>query len=382
MKRVFGTTFLLSLFLFGIALAEDSNREAATARDDYERVIKEIQIQKKRHQDLGEKEKSLLDQLDQLTRKLNRKSKELRSLQGEISDTKKAISAQEDEMRGLNDQLAVTREQIQSRAAALYRISRVGPWAFLLSGENYSDFLRLSHFLYSMIDHDVRLFSEFENQLEQKKALQKKLETARNQLEAKRGKASLRKQEIQGLEQKKRAALEKTRDKRTSFAQMIRDLEKQAEKLESLVKSLSQRRDESSRRIIGFSAQRGRLPVPVAGKIERQGQDRHRGISLKARLGTTVRAVYRGRVVYADWFKGYGNLLIIDHGEKYHTVMGNASELLKEKDDWVETGEPVARVGSTGSFGGPSLYFEIRRAGVPVDDPIEWFSREDRLALK
>lgn len=381
MKRIFGTTFLLLIFSFGMALAEDSQRRTATARDRYGRVIREIEIKKKRHEDLQKKEKSLLDHLDRLAFMLDRKSKELRSLEMERSQTKKAISSQENEMKRLREQMSITQKQIQTRVVAMYKISKIGPWAFLLSADNYGDFLRMFTFLYSMIDHDVRLLTRFENQLEQKETFQRKLAAYQSRLQEKEIKVRLKKQEMETLKRQEKRALSKVRAAKTSFARVVQDLEKQAERLQSLIKTLSMQEETTSLKVSGFRALKGRLPVPVAGKIEAKVQRKLRGISLKAPPGEIVRAVYRGRIVYAGWFKGYGNLLIIDHGDKFHTVMGHASELLKGKDDWVETGEPVAKVGSTGSLGGPSLYFEIRHCGIPLK-PLDWFSRKDRLALK
>lgn len=381
MKRILGTAFLLLVFSLGMALAAEPDRRAATAIDDYESVIRQIETKKKKHEDLEKKEKSLLDQFDRLAFMQDRKNKELRSLQRERSQTEKAISFQENEMRRLSEQMSITQRHIQARAGALYKISKVGPWAFLLSGENYGDFLRMSTFLYSMIDHDVRLFTTFENQLGQKETLRRKLAADRDRLQEKQVAVRLKKRQIEALKQKEKKALRRVKEEKTSYARVIQDLEKQAEMLGSLVKRLSRPGQKKSRLLSGFPAMRGRLPLPVAGKIEGNGQSRLRGISLKAPLGDVVRAVYGGHVVYAGWFKGYGNLLIIEHGDNFHTVMGHASELLKEKGDWVEAGEPVARVGSTGSLGGPSLYFEIRQNGIPVN-PLDWFSGKGRLALK
>jgi septal ring factor EnvC (AmiA/AmiB activator) len=380
MRSLGSAVFLLLILVFGMALAEVSDSQDATVKDRHKSVIREIEKKKQRHGDLRKKEKSLLDQLDQLARTQARKKKDLRSLQKDRSKIEKAISSHEGEMRQLRNQMDITQKQIQARIAALYKISKVGPWVFLLSGETYGDLLRMFAFLNSMIDYDVRLFNRFESQLDREKALQQKLSADKNRLEEKQREARLRKREIEELKRKQKGALKKVRAEKDSFARVIRDLGKQAERLESLVKTLSKKK-KASPQGSGFAELRGRLPVPVAGKIDQKPHGRLRGINLKAPLGATVRSVYKGRVVYADWFKGYGNLLIIDHGDKFHTVIGHVSEMLKERNDWVETGEPVARVGDTGSFGGPLVYFEIRRGGIPVD-PLDWFSREDRLALR
>ncbi|MBW2056797.1 MAG: peptidoglycan DD-metalloendopeptidase family protein [Deltaproteobacteria bacterium] len=380
-KGVLAVTAVILTLSFGIGLAEESDRRAVGAKHRYKRVIREIEIQRKKHEDLRKQEKSLLDHLDRLAFMRNRKNMELKSLQRQRLEIEKAIRLREKEMRGLTEGISLTRKRIEARVVALYKMSKLGPWAFLLSAENYGDFLRMFAFLNSMIGHDFRLLTTFDTQLARKEALQRRLAANWEDLANKQVAVSRKKREIEALQQQEKKSLRRLRAEKSSYAALIRDLEVQAEKLQVLVKRLSKERGDGLEEGSGFGALKGRLPVPVAGKIDRKKQGWFRGISLKAHRGAVVRAVYKGRVVYAGWFKGYGNLLIIDHGNKYHTVMGHASELLKEKGDWVEAGEPVARVGSTGSLGGSSLYFEIRRGGIPVN-PLGWFSPKDRLALK
>jgi murein hydrolase activator len=79
-------------------------------------------------------------------------------------------------------------------------------------------------------------------------------------------------------------------------------------------------------------------------------------------------------ILYAGWFKGYGKMIIIDHGQHYYTVYAHAEELFKDKGDSVESGEVIATVGDSGSISGPELYFEVRHYGKPVD-PLEWIRK-------
>lgn len=95
------------------------------------------------------------------------------------------------------------------------------------------------------------------------------------------------------------------------------------------------------------------------------------GIEIKADRGEPIRAIFDGRVLYADWFKGYGNMIIIDHGKNYYSVYAHAEELFTSKGDTVEMDEVVATVGDSGSMVGPALHFEVRHHGKPVD-PLEW----------
>jgi septal ring factor EnvC (AmiA/AmiB activator) len=127
-----------------------------------------------------------------------------------------------------------------------------------------------------------------------------------------------------------------------------------------------------------FGELRGRLALPVAGRVlARYGQERSlgrlrwQGVWLAAREGEPVRAVFRGRVAYADWLRGFGLLLILDHGDGYMTLYGHNQSLLKQVGDWVETGEVIAQAGSTGDASRPGLYFEVRRHGEP-HDPLLW----------
>jgi septal ring factor EnvC (AmiA/AmiB activator) len=97
------------------------------------------------------------------------------------------------------------------------------------------------------------------------------------------------------------------------------------------------------------------------------------GIEIRAPAGTDVQAVAGGRVVFAGWFRGYGKMLILDHGDQFYTLYAHAAELYKAVGEAVRQGDRVASVGDTGTLGDPVLYFEIRQAGKPLD-PADWLS--------
>lgn len=128
-----------------------------------------------------------------------------------------------------------------------------------------------------------------------------------------------------------------------------------------------------------FVSLRGRLGSPVAGKVlakfgsESNGQ-RSSGIRLAATAGSDVRAVAYGRVMFADWFKGYGLMIIIDHGDNYLSLYGYNETLRREVGDWVQAGEVVASSGASGGQHGDSVYFELRQKGEAID-PAPWFKR-------
>jgi len=129
---------------------------------------------------------------------------------------------------------------------------------------------------------------------------------------------------------------------------------------------------------LNFSRLKGKLALPVAGEIiNKFGQNREgggppwKGLFIRARQGNEVRSVGSGKVAFADWLRGFGNLLIIDHGDGYLSLYSNNESLYKQPGDPVRAGDVVATVGSTGGQNEPGLYFELRRQGMPFD-PLVW----------
>ncbi|MDO9265433.1 MAG: peptidoglycan DD-metalloendopeptidase family protein [Desulfosalsimonadaceae bacterium] len=133
-----------------------------------------------------------------------------------------------------------------------------------------------------------------------------------------------------------------------------------------------------------FSAHQGLLKMPVSGSIvskfgkyiePHSGAVNFRnGIEIKTQQGTPIRAVFSGQTIFSSWLKGYGNVIIIAHGEHFHTVYAHVQEVFSAKGKPVEAGEVIATVGDSGSMSGPSLYFEIRHQGSPVD-PLKWVNK-------
>jgi septal ring factor EnvC (AmiA/AmiB activator) len=133
----------------------------------------------------------------------------------------------------------------------------------------------------------------------------------------------------------------------------------------------------------GFAALRGRLPRPAGKRIEvgfgKVVDPRfrtvtvHRGVDIAAERGEDVVAVAPGRVVHAGWFKGYGNLVIVDHGEGFHTLVAHLASMTAAAGEDVLPGAVLGTVGDTGSLKGAYLYFEIREHGRPLD-PRSWLA--------
>ena len=136
--------------------------------------------------------------------------------------------------------------------------------------------------------------------------------------------------------------------------------------------------DATANSAASFRELKGRLKLPVIGELaNRYGSPRAdsglswKGLFIAARDGQEVRSVAPGRVVFADWLRGFGNLIILDHGGGYMSLYGNNDSLYREVGDEVKAGDPIATVGATGGNSQTGLYFELRFQGKPFD-PLSW----------
>ncbi|MEJ2699738.1 MAG: peptidoglycan DD-metalloendopeptidase family protein, partial [Desulfuromonadales bacterium] len=181
--------------------------------------------------------------------------------------------------------------------------------------------------------------------------------------------------------QLKAELLARVRRDRTALSARLSELQEKARDLAALVKKLESEKGREYTPETGiFSRQKGHLPWPVEGRIKVGfGTWRHpelgtmyesQGIEIAALANRPIDAVWDGEVIFADRFKGYGNLIIVDHGDNYYSLYAQASRLVKKVGDKVKRGETLAYSGFEGA---DAVYFEIRHRGDPLD-PRAWLS--------
>jgi len=352
---------------------------------------KKLQEEKQRVKVIGKKESSVLSQLNKLDRTLSLKEKELKTLDKKLGILGRKVQKANEDLLLITQSIASQETFLSSRLLALYKFGDAGIPQVLFTSHSYGDLLNSRRHLASIIRQDRQLIEDYRkrqvlvgNYREQLKEDEQELQGLKNQTEQKRA-------EIKEDRSKKTRLLNSVRDEKRIHVAAIRELEAASAQLQALINRLEKEiRAKAKVEILppagkGLGAFRGKLPFPVEGRIlSTFGKNENpkfntftvqKGIEIEALPGAEIRAVYDGRVLYSDWFKGYGKILIIDHGEGYYTLSGHASSLLKKVGEDVQTGEVVALVGDTGSLKGPCLYFEIRQRGKPLN-PLEWFGHQ------
>ena len=170
---------------------------------------------------------------------------------------------------------------------------------------------------------------------------------------------------------------------RKIYEQALEEQKERAQQLQTLMDKLASQEIVLPFRFVPFYEKKGKLPWPIPGKvITRFGVEPYlntrtmnNGIEIAPpKDNTIVRSIHPGKVVYADYFQGYGNLLIIDHGMNYYSLYGHCDEFMVSKGDLVRAEQPIAIAGDLGSLKGLSLYLEIRYKARPLD-PLQWLKR-------
>ena len=248
----------------------------------------------------------------------------------------------------------------------------------LLGGSrSLADYLEVTRVLRWIAGHDRKLHDHYLDEEKYLTRLQGTLQARRQEIvEAERTERQLR----DGFATQRQGRLDLLQSILQTKAVAARAFRERRAARRSLA-AMVQKLRPVGRQSVTFSRNRGRLPWPVLGEVsasygqqvERESRSKttQNGLDIRAKAGTRVQAIAAGRVVYADWLRGYGKIVILDHGQQYHSLMAHLHNVDVKVDDEVQQGTPLGTVGDTGSLRGTLLYFEIRQQGTPVD-PRKW----------
>jgi septal ring factor EnvC (AmiA/AmiB activator) len=349
-------------------------KDITQKRKDLKEIRKELSTTKEKEKKIQKKESSILESLHQIENELYTKEKELKQMESQLIQTKWRLHQTKNQILILNQGIEQTREELLSRLIALYKMGRTPPEIFLLTSQSYLDLLKIDKYFRVVIDFDARLADMYRSQVALKEKYQEELTEDQLQWQRNISEVERKRREISRVRRAKQALLKSIQNQKAVTHKVIGELEGRAKELQALIEKFEREKSLLAYKKSKPEANKGRLIPPVHGSVISQFKEKgQNGIEIKAPMEAEVRAVLPGKVLYADWFKGFGKMLIIDHGDHTFTVSAYCSQLLKKEGDTVSQGETIARVGSAGSLKGPCLYFEIRHRGKP-EDPMDWIS--------
>ena len=374
--------------------------------------------------DLNANEENKADAADRLResdRQISRLQRELHELTDQRTQLQNKLKTLERQSQELEGTLNLQQSQLEKLLYKQYLRGTPDSLQLLLNGDDPNQMARDLHYLSAIALTRAELMGEINATLDRKKSLAADAQGRADEL-----------LEVEAQQQQRHAELEKQRKERKAIYAQISDkvnaqrkeignLQQNEKRMTQLIDRLSkilaaqaaaaaakpkpkpppvEDKETPNKPVAGeparpkpveannayepvaggnFVRQKGSLRLPVRGAVSgrfgsaREGGGTWKGLFIRAGAGSEVKAVANGRVVFADWMRGFGNLLIVDHGDAYLSIYGNNDSLLKQVGQSIKGGETVATVGNSGGNPDSGLYFEIRHQGQPVD-PMKWAS--------
>lgn len=384
MARILVMTVIFSLS--AVAVFAAPSKEAIRKEKRLEDVNRKIRDEKKAVKAVTEREGSILGALDDINKGLALKkeafdaaNKAKSALEAKMRETIAAIGRLETEKKRLAN-------RFRQRLIAMYKMKRGTALAAVFSVDTAATLGRRHKYLTMIMDSDSQLIENYEASIRNLGSEKMRIASLSVDMDRARVETLLRKNEAEALKSEKTALLRGLKNEKKRRLRVLKELEVAAVELTALISKLSV--DDTAVDVPGgFAAMRGRLEVPVTGKvISNYGKVRNQkyntevfnnGIIIESDSGVPVKSVYAGKIAYVGWLRGYGQVMIVDHGGGFYTLFAQLSKVLKEKGSNVAAGDALALVGDTGPTGTPGLYFEIRQKGVPRD-PEAWFAASAR----
>lgn len=371
------------LALFVLAILAPALAGAAPAADDLARVKEKIAQAQQRIEstrgELGANQVRLRD-AEKAVARVSADLGRLRAQARTLARALAGITAERDALVGSTQTQAAALARDVRSAWLLGRQQQLRLW---LNADNPQDVARIVRY-YDYLQRDrTRRLDEYRLAIAALATKQERVVAEQHKLAEAQAALAARERELASARNERKVAVGKLAGELRSRNDELKRLQDDAAALRRLSHTVREAFRDLPPQATGapLAARKGKLRWPVPGRIAArygsslaEGKLSLNGIVIAAPEGSDVRAVHAGRVVYADWLRGYGLLAIIDHGDGYLTIYGHNLALNRASGDWVQEGEAIATVGSSGGSTAPGLYFELRKGGDP-QDPARWLRR-------
>ncbi|VEG92213.1 murein hydrolase activator EnvC family protein [Legionella spiritensis] len=346
------------------------NNRVTKTRSELKKLDRKIDQLKQMLASAHDKRGALNQELAGTEKEIGESVRRLRAMQTDMAAKQQKIAALEHQVKKLHQQLTAQQALLAQHLRTRYKMGEYQPLKWVLNQDNPYTISRLLTFYQYLIRSRQTIIDDIENTRKNRTQTQ---ETLQKEFAAQQILQDQLHDHQQKLEQDKQyhtAVIRTLNQDIQSKQNKLAEYEKNKENLATLLKTLAAQSIARPKK--PMSQMRHKLPPPV--QVARNAVQRmHQGVTFFAGEGTPVHAVYPGKVVFSDWLKGYGLLLIIDHGQGFMTLYAHNQSLFKNKGNPVMQGETIASVGHSGGIKQNGLYFEVRQHGKAVS-PLDWLS--------
>ncbi|KPH96595.1 protease [Pseudoalteromonas porphyrae] len=374
----FSALAFTALIFTSLVVAPVTANEDRTKKDlsEIQTAIKqtEAQLQAQRS-DIAKLQKNLQQhELD-----IAKSAKALNIAEQSISETKKQQKQQQQQANTLEKKRKLQQQALAAQIKSAYMSGGHDYSKMLLNQENTAQMERTLSYYNYLNKARIKQIDELKELLIKIEKIQTELEKTTQHLVTLHKEQASRQQALITAQQQRKKNIRDLKNKLSSTKSSINYLKENEKTLLSTLQTLEQEKTQKVE-LLGLSTSKGKLNWPTKGKLKHSfGQKKHGGIDWKGVLiganeGNNVHSVHNGQVVFADWLKGYGWVIVIDHGEGFMSLYGHTQTLLKDVGDMVRQGDTIALVGQSGGQASSGLYFEIRHKGRAVN-PVKWCRR-------
>ncbi len=389
--RRFVFTVVLALS-FGLAVAVPSWASAVQekidkAKQTLEQLKQSIKTTQKQRDQSRKKHGTVLQSIERLDRQLHKERDEADAINRDITRLGRALATIGKELSGLRLQMNNRKAVLANRVRRLYMEGRAAWFRPLLAAESYTQFQRRGMSLFTLAEWESRGIKAHRRDLERTEHLHAKQAKARHALLTRKGQVDKKLRAMKEVKSEKKIVLAGFAKQTESHEERLAALRQSENRKEALLNALHRRGrmpDADVKKRAAGLFRKGTLLWPADGKLVGAfGRQKHptfdtyverKGIEIATSKGMDIRAVSDGDVVYADWLKGYGLVVILDHGEKYFTFYAHASRLSVKEGEAVVKGAVLGKTGASGLTDRVVLYFELRKGTKPVN-PLGWFAK-------
>lgn len=365
------TALLLALLLHAFSDVEE----------EHQQLEARLAAEKAAFDAIGGEKKDLLSLLDTLERLARESSQRSVALERNVARVTKQVTEARKEAEVVQAELLAQQRRIAPRLVTLYRLQKQDSLGVLLSAGDFATLIKRQRAYQTLVSSDVReleelaVFSSWQRR--QARRLERLEVTGQRYLRALRSEQAVSQVRLSRFKD----LLASVSAEQNRMSRLIAELEQTEKELAGMVNDMQSTVGSSA-----FRARKGLLPYPTHGLVEvgfgKVVNPRfntvtvQKGIDIRAAEGAEVHTIGTGSVVFSGWLKGYGNLVIVDHGANFHSLYAHLSNSQVDVGNEVEEGETIGQVGDTGSLKGSYLYFEIRKSGQAVD-PLPWLKPEE-----
>jgi septal ring factor EnvC (AmiA/AmiB activator) len=369
------------VLIWSVLLCTASNADESQQKE-LDSLKRSISTLERQLEDRGKQRNSLQSALKKVELESSKINRNIRRLRTKINKLEKQLTTLDQKEKDLQQNISEQSDAISEQITAAHQLGDQEPIKLLLNQEDPQQLARVlkyyDYFLKARADKIQRYKKDIDDLTETRAEINRQklaLDQSKKALEADKKRLSnrvkSRKKTLDKLQSSLRTdkkKLSKLQDERNKLEEIIETVKKAAAKL-ALPSNYE-----------SFTSRKGKLKWPIKGRVahsfgsKRSGTLRWEGWLISASAGDAVKTVHHGRVVFSNYLRGFGLLVIVDHGDGYMTLYAHNQELLRETGDWVQSNEVISRAGDTGGLNKPALYFEIRKQGNPAD-PKVWLGK-------